>query len=159
MNENPLPDWSGFAFGAAVVAALVLAAGVSQLAPLLAGPRAWRASLTLAVPLTLALVALCLLVPGQAPTTLGAEIIAVATVLGLAAVIWYGTTSAAPDERLHGRSVTLAAVLLPVVLLLVGGTALAGDSLSGLTWVFAATVAGVVTTALSTGLLVAERSA
>ncbi len=159
MNENPLPDWSGFAFGAAVVAALVLAAGVSQLAPLLAGPRAWRASLTLAVPLALALVALCLLVPGQAATTLGAEIIVVATVLGLAAVIWFGTTLAAPDERLHGRSVTLAAVLLPVVLLLVGGTALAADSLSGLTWVFAATVAGVVTTALSTGLLMAERSA
>lgn len=159
MNEYPSPDWSGFALGAAVVAALVLAAGVSQLAPLLAGPRAWRASLTLALPLALAVVALCLLVPGQTAITFGAEVIGVGTVLGLTAVIWFGTTSATPGEPRHGRAVTLAAVLLPVVLLLVGGTALAANSLSGLTWVFAATVTGVVTTALSTAVLVAEGTA
>ncbi len=158
MNEYPSPDWSGFALGAAVVAGLVLAAGISQLAPLLGGPRTWRASLTLAVPLALAVVALCLLVPAQTATTFGAEVIVVATVLGLATVIWFGTTTASPDEPRHGRPVTLAAVLLPVVLLLIGGTALAANSLHGLSWVFAATAAGVVTTAVSTGLLVAERT-
>lgn len=157
MNEYPLPAWSGFAFGAAVVAALLLAAGVSQLAPLLGGPRAGRASLTLAVPLGLALVALCLLVPGQADTTVGTEVIAVGAVLGLAAVLWFGTTTAAPDEPRYGRTVTLVAVLVPVVLLLVGGTMLAAGSLGGLTWVFAATAAGLVTTAVCAALRVAER--
>ena len=159
MNEYPLPAWSGFAFGAAVVAALVLASGTSQLAPLLAGPRAGRVALTLAVPLGLALVALCLLVPGQSETTVGVEVIAVAAVLGVAAVIWFGMSTAAPDEPAHGRPATLVAVLVPVLLLLVGGTSLAAGSLGGLTWVFAATVAGVVATAVSIALLVAEPSA
>ena len=159
MNEYPLPAWSAFAFGAAVVASLVLAAGVSQLAPLLAGPRAGRVALTLAVPLELALVALCLLVPGQSETTVGIEIIVVAAVLGIAAVIWLGMSTAAPDEPAHGRPATLVAVLLPVLLLLVGGTSLAAGSLGGLTWVFAATAAGIVTSAVAIALLVAEPSA
>lgn len=159
MNEYPLSDWSGFALGAAVVAALVLAAGVSQLAPLLAGPRAGRVALTLAVPLALTLVALCLLVPGQSETTVGIEIIAVAAVLGLAAVIWFGMSTAAPDEPAHGRPATLVAVLLPVLLLLVGGTTLTAGSLGGLTWVFAATAAGIVATAVAIALLVAEPTA
>ena len=51
------------------------------------------------------------------------------------------------------------AVLLPVLLLLVGGTSLAAGSLSGLTWVFAATAVGIVTTAVAIGLLVAEPTA
>ena len=159
MNEYPLSAWSGFAVGGAVVAALVLTAGVSQLAPLLAGPRAARVALTLAVPLGLALVALCLLVPGQSATTVGTEVIVVAAVLGLAVVIWFGMSTAAPDEPALGRPATLAAVLLPVLLLLVGGTTLATDSLGGLTWVFAATAVGIVTTAVSIALLVAEPTA
>ena len=159
MNEYPLPAWSAFAFGAAVVAGLVLAAGFAQLAPLLAGPRAGRAALTLGVPLGLAVVALCLLVPGQSDTTVGAEIIAVGGALGVAAVAWFGTSTAGDGEPRHARPVTLVTVLLPAVLLLVGGTILASGSLGGLTWVFAATVVGLVATAVAVGLAVAERSA
>ncbi len=97
--------------------------------------------------------------PGQSETTVGAEIIAVAAVLGLAAVVWFGMTTAAPDEPPLGRPATLVAVLLPVLLLLVGGTTLTAGSWHGLTWVFAATVAGIVTTAVAIALLVAERAA
>jgi hypothetical protein len=159
VNEYPLPAWAGFAFGAAVLAGLVLAAGFAQLAPLLVGPRAGRAALTLGVPLGLAVVALCLLVPGQSDTAVGAEIIAVGGVLGLATVMWFGTTTRAEDEPRHARPVTLVAVLLPAVLLLVGGTMLASGSLGGLTWVFAATAVGLVATVVAVGLTVAERSA
>ena len=79
--------------------------------------------------------------------------------LGLTAVIWFGMSTATPDEPAHGRPATLVAVLLPVLLLLVGGTTLTAGSLGGLTWVFAATAAGIVATAVAIALLVVEPTA
>jgi hypothetical protein len=159
VNPYDVPAWSAFALGTAVVSAVVLAVAATHLGPLLTGPSAARAALTLAVPLCLSVVALCLLVPGQSATALGVEIVGAGAALGLAGVIWAGTTGAAPGEPRRARPATLVVVLVPVVLLLVGGTAYAVGSFGGLYWVFAATAAGLVGTAVNAGLLLAETRA
>jgi len=155
--------WADFAVAsAAATAALTgltfVAVSINLRAILDDGWLPGRAVQTVGLLLCLLLVSLCVLVPGQTATALGLEVIGAAAVLGLATVIWAATTRWPDDEPAGWRWTALAVVLLPVALLLVGGTSIATSSLGGLYWVFAAVVVGIAAAVLNAWALLVESS-
>jgi hypothetical protein len=161
VNGYDVAAWSDFAVasagaGAALTGLIFVAVSLNLRAILEIGWLPGRAAQTVGLLLCVVVVSLCLLVPGQSVTALASEIVGVAAVLGLATVIWAATTTWPTGQPRHWRWAALLAVLVPVTLLLVGGTSYAVGSAGGLYWVFAGTVVGLAAGVYNAWILLVE---
>jgi hypothetical protein len=161
VNAYDVAAWTSFAVAAAAAAAtltglIFVAVSLNLKAIVAGGWLAGRAAQTVGLLLGLVVVALALLVPGQSSTALGLEVIGVAALLGLPTVMWAATLTWPDDEPRHWRWFALLAVLVPVTLLLVGGTSIAVATFGGLYWVAAAVVVGLGTGVLNAWVLLVE---
>lgn len=161
MNGYDVAAWTDFAVAATVAAAVLtglvfVAVSINLRVVLERGSLHGRAAQTVGLLVCLTIVGLCILVPGQTATALGLELIGAGGALGLATVIWAATTQWPDHEPAVRRWLAQLLVLVPVALLLVGGTSVAVGSFGGLYWVFAAVVVGLAAAVLKAWVLLVE---
>jgi hypothetical protein len=161
VNAYDPAAWGDFALAAAGAAAsltgLIFVAVSINLRQILDGGRfPGRAAQTLAVLMCLVVVTLFVLMPGQSAAALGFEVIGAAALVALPTVVWAATATWPDDEPRHWRWFAVLSALLPMGLLLVGGTALAAGSFGGLYWLGAAVVVGLAAGVFNAWVLLVE---
>lgn len=160
MTAYSAQAWADFALAVAGAAAaltgLLFVAVSLNLDQILAYPHLpGRAASTLGALGTLLLVALCMLAPAQGRGWLGGEVAVVAALLAAGVIRTQLRVLRVPDNPEHFLT-ALVALLVPAVLLLVGGLSLIVGVGGGLYWVLAGTATGFAGTLLNAWVLLVE---
>ncbi len=154
-------QWSDFAVGvagaAAALAGLLFVAVSLNLRQILSYPHlTGRAGTTLAALGALLLVSLCLLTPRQSRSWLGLEISVIAASLLAIVVRTNLKARRQPGQPLHWFLLALLVLLIPAVLLLVGGISVLLGAGGGLYWVMAGVATCFAASLLNAWVLLIE---
>ncbi len=114
-----------------------------------------RAAGTLGILVSALVVSGFVLAPGQGSRALGVEIAATGTIVAAQAV-WVSHGKGAPGDPASWQIQHLATLLLPGVVLIVGGLSLVAGEGGGLYWVFGAILLAFVSASLNAWVLLVE---
>ena len=147
MSAYQLDDWADFAVASAGAAAaltgLLFVAVSINLTRILEFPQLpGRAAGTLGMLLTVLLVAVVLLAPGQPRQATGIEIAAMSAILAFEAILIARRAYEHMPDRLSWVLWAMLLLLLPALALMIGGISFAIEAGGGLYWVFAGVLAG-----------------
>lgn len=147
MSAYQLDDWADFAVASAGAAAaltgLLFVAVSINLTRILEFPHLpGRAAGTLGMLLTVLLVAVVLLAPGQPRQATGIEIAAISAILAFEAILIARRAYEHMRDRLSWVLWAMLLLLLPALALMIGGISFAIEAGGGLYWVFAGVLAG-----------------
>ncbi len=159
VDYNPLA-WHDFFVGtigaAAALTGLLFVAISINLEQILKYPELpGRAAGTLGILVGALVVSGCVLAPGQGRHALGVEIAAMGAVIA-AQALWVSRVRAAPGKRGTWKLQHLATLLLPGIIMIIGGISLALEAGGGLSWVAASCLLAFVFASINAWVLLVE---
>lgn len=142
---------------AAALAGLLFVAVSINLADILKSPALPRRALeALLIMLSVVLVSIFVLTPGQPPQLLGAEIALVGSLFGIGTLVSRLRTARPPGDKLIWTTIPALQLVLTFLPMVVSGISLAVESGGGLYWLVPALAFGFVTAITSAWVLLVE---